>query len=131
MDKLKSQILLKADIVHRQNLITWAGIQKNKKMWDEVKKRLEPVYTQRMPKIIQDFFSDDLQLQEEGLKGFKGLLLIRPWENIDDTFRNNNEQKDKYKDNFVDDFNNFLEFYNFLEGLVSDVEEYHRQRVEN
>jgi hypothetical protein len=127
-EQFKNNILRKSDIVRRQYLLTWKEIENNKHIWNETKESLKHYYTERIPQIIEEFFSNNKELQEEGLKGYRGLLLLRPWDNIDDTFKKNNEKKDKYKDSFVDDFNNFSEFYEFLEDLVKDIEEYHKMR---
>jgi len=86
------------------------------------------VYIPTLREIEQDFFSDDLSLQEEGLKGLDDLLLtLRAWENY---FEASSDHADKYKDMFVDSFNNFDEWYQFLEDLVADAQEYHKQRIE-
>ena len=132
MNKLKEIILTKSDVIHRQYMLILKNIEENKSVWDESKKRMHSIYAQKMPKIVEIFFSNNLLNQEDGLKAFKGLLSLRQWDdNIDDTFRPNNENKDKYKDIFVDDFNNFSEFYQFLKDLVKDVEEYHDTRINN
>jgi len=86
------------------------------------------VYIPILREIEQEFFSDDLLLQEKGLKGFDSLLLtLRAWENYFDAA---SDHGDKYKDMFVDSFNNFDEWYQFLEDLVADAQEYHKQRIE-
>jgi hypothetical protein len=88
------------------------------------------VYSPILKEITNNFFSNEQKLQEESLKRFSSLLLnLRAWEDtyFDIAFDNG----DKYKDRFVDNFNNFSEFYDFLQGLVKDVEEYHQQRLNN
>ncbi len=130
MNELKDMILTKADVIHRQYMSILKNIEENKSVWDENKKRMQSVYAKKIPRIIEMFFSNNLLNQENGLKAFKGLLSLRQWDDIDDTLSKNNENKDKFKHRFIDDFNNFQEFYQVIKSLVKDAEEYHRRRLE-
>lgn len=107
----KKEIIDKSDILIRQY----------KKMgWDE-----SIVYEK---KNIMDFFSNDINLQEGALKAMKGSLNPRVWESVGFTSHNPNYPM-YYKDEFVDEFNNFSDFYGFLMQLVKDTEEYHNARI--
>lgn len=105
-------------------------VQQYEKSWDSKRYGLHPSVA-----LLRDrekkFFSDNRSMQEEGIKRFRGLLSFRQWDDIDDTLSKNNENKDKYKDRYVDDFNNFSEFYQFLKSLVEDVEAYHSVRTKS
>jgi len=84
------------------------------------------VYIPILREIEQEFFSDDLLLQEKGLKNIDELLLTRrAWGIVGEYFTG-----EEYKDKFVDNFNNFNEWYQFLKDLVADTQEYHKQRIE-
>ena len=89
------------------------------------------VYISGLEELEEEFFSDDENLKNEAAKHFKDLLSLRQWDDIDDTLSQNNENKDKFKHRFIDDFNNFQEFYQVIENLVKDVEEYHDARLKN
>jgi len=115
MNKLKEKIQNKIDTIIRQYNL--AGNLK--------------VYIPILKEIENDFFFADKPLQEKSIQRLDSLLLtLRVWDSLDDSFCKNNEQKDKYKDRFVDDFNNFVELYEFMVSLVKDVETYHHQRLE-
>lgn len=116
MNTLKENIKYKTNIVIRQNEMRW----------DEKRRGLN-ILVQSVQEIEEEFFSDDEVLQKKGLQGYQGLLLLRPWEDIEDIpYRGD---KNKYR--FVDNFNNFSEFYQFLKSLVKDAEEYHHARMNN
>ena len=111
MDELKEKIEKKIDIVSRQY---------------KLKGSLK-VYMPILKEIENNFFLNEKKLQEISIERFKSLLLsYRAWEDTYSyTFSN---QTDKYKESFVDDFNNWSEWYSFLKSLIADVEEYHVQR---
>ncbi len=99
-EKLKEQISHKINMVLRQyNLI--GGY--------------DP-YSPKLLKLKEKLFSGNKELEKEALKGMKSLLLtIRAWDGYDYS---------KNPDDFIDDFNDFEEFYVFLEGFIQDVEIY-------
>jgi len=117
---LKTKILDKISIIKKQYDLHWNekryGIHPSIVLMEETKEK---------------FFSENTDIQENGVYYFKGLLSLRQWDDLDDTLSKNNENKDKYKHWYVDDFNNFSEFYEFLEELVKDVEKYHHMRINN
>lgn len=88
------------------------------------------VYISTLEEIEKKFFSNNLISQQEALEGFKSLLLsYRAWEDAySDYF---SDTGDKYKDKFVDGFNNWDEWYSFLENLVKDVEEYYKDKKDD
>ena len=99
-EKLKEQISHKIDMVLRQYNIS--GSKK--------------VYAPILLELKEKLFSGNKELEEEALKGMKSLLLtIRAWDGYDYS---------KNPDDFIDDFNDFEEFYVFLEGFIQDVEIY-------
>ena len=121
MNTLKETIEDKTNVVIRQNEMRW----------DEKRRGLN-ILVQSVQQMEEELFSYDEVLQTKGLHGYRGLLLLRPWDDIDDnSFGIINKNKDTFKDKYVDDFNNFSEFYEFLKGLVNDVEEYHDARINN
>jgi len=109
-DKLEQQIKNKINTVIRQYEL---GVTST-------------VYIPTLREIEQEFFSDDLSLQEEGLKGLDELLLTRRAWGIVGEYLTGEE----YKDKFVDNFNNFIEWNYFLDELVENAQEYHKQRME-
>lgn len=80
-------------------------------------------------KIKKDFFSDNKNLQEKALLSLREHLNTRIWEGIGIGIGfENPKYPTYYKDNYVDNFNNFSEFYAFLESLIADAENYNRLR---
>jgi hypothetical protein len=109
MSKLKDKIEKKIDVVLKQYMDS-----------------PQEVYAPTLKEIKKDFFSNDIKLQENSIARFKSLLLtFRAWEPLDYYFIG------EHKDKFVDDFNNVNEWYDFLESLVKDIEEYHDARRNN
>ena len=115
MKLLKEQIGNKIDTVARQYKLEW----------DESIQRREHPYIDRLQKIKDLLFSKDSDQQQNGLKELESLLLsLHAW---DGYFHFSFDQGDKYKDKFVDNFNNWNEWYTFLERIVSDTKEYLKQ----
>ena len=83
------------------------------------------IYIPILQELQQEFFSDDLLLQQKGLKGLENLLLTRRvWGVLGEYL-----EGDAYKDKFIDNFNNFVAWECFLDGLVADAVRYHGWRV--
>jgi len=75
------------------------------------------VYAPTLLEFKEKLFSGDHELEQEALKGMKSLLLtIRAWDGYDYS---------KNPDDFIDDFNDFNEWYfGFLADFIKDVERY-------
>lgn len=117
MKQLKKQLEKKLNTVIRQYKLNWNV---------EIQLREHP-YIEVLEEIEQELFSTDINLMQKAIKGLKSLLLsYRAWEDgYSDTF---SDQGDKYQDKFVDDFKNWDEWYEFLESIVADAEEYYNQQ---
>ena len=83
------------------------------------------VYIPILQELEQGFFSDDLLLQEKGFKGLKNLLLTRRAWGVLGEYLEGMEHKDE----FIDDFNNFVEWDCFLDGFIEDAVMYHTNRL--
>jgi hypothetical protein len=98
----------------------------------QLKKCGGEVYIDWIKKLQNDIFSNDDKVREITLKQVtsrSNFLNIRVWDDLGiGPGVENPLYPTYYKDSFVDDFNNFSEFYEFLEGLVKDIEEYHKIR---
>jgi len=114
---LKEQIENKIDTVLRQ--------YNSEGGWWESRPLKEHPYATSLKEIREQLFSNNIKDKQEGLKRLESLLLsLRAW---DDYFHFAFDDGDKYKDKFVDDFNNWNEWYTFLESIVSDAKEYIKQ----
>jgi len=83
------------------------------------------VYIPILQELQQEFFSDDLLLQEKGLKGLESLLLTRrTWGALGEYL-----DSDVHQDKFIDNFNDFVQWDLFLDGLVADAVTYHQNRT--
>lgn len=114
MKQLKEQLEKKLNTVIRQYKLNWNV---------EIQLREHP-YIEVLEEIEQELFSTDVNLKQKAIKGLKSLLLsYRAWEDgYSDTF---SDQGDKYQNKFVDDFKNWGEWYDFLESIIVDAEEYY------
>ena len=85
------------------------------------------VYIPILQELQQEFFSDDLLLQEKGLKGLESLLLTRrTWGALGEYL---DADADAHQDKFIDNFNDFVQWDLFLDGLVADAVTYHQNRT--
>lgn len=101
---------------------------KLKKLIRQYEKMGHNEYGQYVKRDIADFFSEDTELQEKALKSIQSILSIRLWDGFGFT-SHNPRYLTYYKDEFIDNFNNFGEWYKFLQELVKDVEAYHKERL--
>jgi len=96
----------------------------------QLKKCGGEVYIDSTKKLENDIFSNDDKVRETALKQVasrSNFLNTRVWDDLGvGPGVENQLYPTYYKDSFVDDFNNFSEFYEFLKGLVKDVEEYYK-----
>ena len=114
---LKEQIENKIDTVLRQ--------YDSEGGWWESRPLKEHPYSTSLKEIREQLFSNNIKDKQEGLKRLESLLLsLRAWDNY---FHYAFDYGDKYKDKFIDDFNNWNEWYAFLESIVSDAKEYLKQ----
>ena len=74
-------------------------------------------YVEIYQDIKKNIFSENIADNMKALKSSKDMLNIRAWESICNIYSKNSN-------NFIDEFNNFGEFYDFLIQLVNDIEEY-------
>ena len=119
MKNLKEKLEKKINTVIRQYEFEWEGM-----IYDE---RKEHPYIAKLLEIRKELFSTDINLMQKAIKGLKSLLLsYRAWE--DGYYYTFSDQGDKYQDKFVDDFKNWGEWYEFLESIVADAEEYYNQQ---
>lgn len=87
------------------------------------------VYIPKHEENIRNFFSTDVELQKKGLKGIQQLLNIRLWDEVLSLTNMGSNYPNYYRDIFIDDFNNFDEWYTFLEKIVKEVEIYQNERM--
>ena len=119
MHKLKEKIAKNIDIVLRQYKL---------ENWDEERNGTHPYYL-TLKKLEEEFISNDISKIKKGVKGFESLLLsYRAWE--DGYHKYFADRGDKYKDKFIDNFNNWTKWYAFLESLVKDAKEYYKQQAD-
>jgi len=114
MKRLKEQIENKIDTVLRQ--------YDSEGGWWESRPLKEHPYSTSLKEIREQLFSNNIKDKQEGLKRLESLLLtLRAWEDRYNVF-----SKDD-KNTYVDNFNNFNEWYDFLKSIVSDAKEYLKQ----
>lgn len=83
------------------------------------------VYIPILNEIEAEFFSDDIEVQKKSIDRMKSLLLsFRAWEPLD------MHLSDSFSEEFVDNYKNFNEWYDFLQGLIKDIEDYQEQRTQ-
>ena len=118
MKLLKKQIENKIDTVLRQ--------YNSEGGWWESRPLKEHPYATSLKEIREQLFSNNIKDKEEGLKRLESLLLsFRAWEMYLEYY--DDQGGDKYKDRYVDNFNNWDEWYEFLKSIVFDAKEYIKQ----
>jgi len=119
MENLKNKIEKGISTVIRQYELEgdiWNGMYHN---------NIHP-YIPKLKKIREQLFSNDEEIMKQGLRGLENLLLsYRAWEDGYSSYFS--DKDDTYKDKFVDNFNNWDEWYNFMESIVEDAKEYYNR----
>ena len=88
------------------------------------------VYIPKIKELENELFSNDKVKSKNGLKGIESLLSInRAWMEVIsvDVL---SDKGNTYKDKFVDNFNNWDEWYNFMENIVEDAKKYYAEMFE-
>ena len=120
MKRLKEQIENKIDAVLRQ-------YELEGEKWESRPLQEHP-YATTLKEIRDQLFSNNTKDKQEGLKGLESLLLsFRAWEMYLEYY--DDQGGDEYKDKYVDNFNNWDEWYEFLKSIVSDAKEYIKQEI--
>ena len=111
--ELKQKLEKKIDTVLKQYEYNWN---------EEIQRREHP-YIIKLKEIEKQLFSKNKDNCINAVKRLDSLLLsLRAWEDgYYDAFW---DTSDKYKDKFVDGFNNWDEWYDFLKSIVEDAKKY-------